>query len=178
VNRASIVSILSAACDDVVRQLARVPLPHWNESVFRFLIVRRLRADKPNIRCETEWHRIDLVLFDPQGATLLELKFFSAMPLVDHAGRVLRTKGSPGKKNYREYQDVIKKLRTIRHRKWITDCGRVASAHLLLAYSDSFESYYDGIAESDAIARVSPILKRTPVGQDSNLTCKLITVRI
>lgn len=182
---ASLVAALSAACADVLRDLARVPLAHWNESVFRFVIVRRLLADMPNLDCRTEWNRVDLVLPGPEGATLLELKFFSSQPLCDKTGRVLRMKGGPSRKNFNEYQAAIEKLRTIRRSSWTTACGGVASAHLLLAYSDSvttskptFGSYYDGIAAGGPIASVCTILERAPGCQDSYLTCKLITVDV
>jgi hypothetical protein len=182
---ASLIAVLSAACADVLHELARVPLAHWNESVFRFFIVQRLLADMPNLDCRTEWHCIDLVLFDPEGATLLELKFFSSQPLCDKTGRVLRMKGVPGNKNLNEYKAAIEKLRTIRRSAWITDCGDVASAYLLLAYSDSvttskptFGSYYDGIAAGGPIASVRTILERAPGCQDSYLTCNLITVDV
>jgi hypothetical protein len=122
-NRKLLISVLSRACNDVVRELQRVPLEGWNESVFRFFVVQRLRKDAARVRCETEWHRIDLVLFDRHGATLLELKFFTAMPLRDYKRNKVRMKGGPSKKNYREYESAIEKLRTIRRRKWIADCG-------------------------------------------------------
>ncbi len=159
-------------------ELARVPPPHWNESVFRFFIVRRFLADMPKLECETECNKIDLVFPSPEGLVLLELKFFDSRPMKT---------GGPTRKNFWEYEDNIEKLRTIRDKAWISTHGGVAHAHLLLAYFDpvttnkrkrTYGSYYDGIAPGGPISSVRTILERAPVGQGSCLTCKLITVDV
>jgi hypothetical protein len=64
-----------------------VPSVHWNESVFRFNLVRHLLAQNAGLDCRTEWNRVDLVIQLPEGATLVELKFYAAQPTlcVGHA---------------------------------------------------------------------------------------------
>ncbi len=179
----SLTKVLTLACDDVLRELANVPSEHWNESVFRFFIVRQL-LKIPDIDCRSEWNRVDLVIQSPRGATLLELKFFTSQPLRDQAGKTIRMKGRPSPKNYGEYENALKKLRSAREAKWIRFCDGVASAHLLLAYIDpvmtnkpTYGSHYDSIAAGDGFASVHTILERVPVAIESCLTCKLITVQ-
>jgi len=138
----------------------------------------------PELDCRTEWNHLDLVLFQPKGATLIELKFFAANSLCDYTGKKLRMKGGPSKKNFDEYECAIEKLRTVRNAKWIMQCGDIASAHLLLAYVDSQDSaktfgrMYDGIASDRTIRSVRTIRDRVLVRPELNFTCKLITVNV
>ena len=61
---------LEATCADLPTEVGLVPLEYWNESVFRFLLIRHMRAIAPDTVCWTEWNRVDLVLPGPAGATL------------------------------------------------------------------------------------------------------------
>lgn len=183
--RESLIEILAAAAEDVVRELSHVPIAHWNEDVFRFFIVRRFIAEMPKVDCRTEWNRIDLVFPSLEGALLLELKFFDSRPHSDHTGALLRIKGGPSGKNAAEFHEAIQKLRGIRRKPWIAECGGVASAHLLLAYFDpirpkpgssTYGSYYSDIGIGDGISWVHVIQENTRIGEELQFNCKLITV--
>ncbi len=176
---------LTAACEDVVDELQHVPLPHWTESVFRFFLVRRLLEMSDIINCQTEWSRIDLVLCEPASTSFIELKFFASRSLERSDGSFLQWKGGPGRKNRDEFDDVIRKLSTIRTRpegiRWgkNIDAGFVVLAYADPAYSGTrptFGGIYDALSEGDKIRSIMTILDHVPAGNDSLITCKLIEV--
>ena len=99
-SRSVIAAALREACTEMLDELPTVPLAHWNESVFRYLVVRRLLAAEPIVQCMTEWNRVDLLLPGPAGAVLVEVKFFGIQSLRGFEGKVLRSKGGPSAQNY------------------------------------------------------------------------------
>ena len=63
-SRVDVRKVLKDTWTDFARELKGTPLPHFNESVFRFLFVRSLLRRYPTVRCETEWKRMDLLFLD------------------------------------------------------------------------------------------------------------------
>ena len=87
---------LARTCSALPTEVLTVPLEHWDESVFRWLLIRHVLALAPGgTPCWSEWHRVDLVLPSPFGATLIELKFFAHRLLRNHSPRIVRMKGGP-----------------------------------------------------------------------------------
>ena len=162
--------------------MQRVPPAHWNESVFRFFLVRRLLSAAPTVDCRTEWNRVDLVFPDPDGAALVEVKFFATQPLSDHTGRLIRMKGGPSAQNHQEYEAVLEKLRLSRRADWAPSCGGVAEAYLVLAYEDAigarytYASHYDAVEPSGPVRFIQQIVQRAPIGGDAVFTCKLLMI--
>jgi hypothetical protein len=135
-SRSVIAAALRETCSDMLAEVQCVPLAHWNESVFRFFLVRRLLTVKPVITCMTEWNRVDLLLPGPDGGILIEVKFFGIQPLRDSSGQFLRSKGGPSAKNVREYKQVIEKIRAFGRASWRSDCGGIGGGFLVLTYAD------------------------------------------
>jgi len=165
--------------------MARVPSVHWNESVFRFNLVRHLLAQNPGLDCRTEWNRVDLAIQRPEGATLVELKFYAARPHHDHKGELVRFKGGPSPQNQRELFASLDSLRFARRQAWAKQCGQIIDAYLVLVYLDprepnrrrTFASYYDAIeAPNERVSRVWTVLRATPTADGRLFTCKLLEV--
>lgn len=178
---------LAQACSVLPAEIRSVPLEHWNESVFRFLLVRQLLSLAPDTSCWSEWNRVDLVLSAPTGATLVEIKFYTHGEIRDHAGRVLRSKGGPSKKNVLEFNASLATLADSANMPWAVSCGGVAAAFLVLAYfdpvqaskgKDSFAKHYGHLLAGGPIVAVDTIVQEIPVGESMAFTCKLIEVRI
>jgi hypothetical protein len=151
-----IASSLRIAWTDLVEGLEQVPLPLWNESVFRFLFIRSLLKTNPVIDCETEWERHDLLILLDKAAVLVEFKFFQ-----DRLGRSIndkrRRKGGAGVQNFREFCEAAEKLaaRMVLPTPQIGQ-SQLVGAFLILAYADredqlphqnrhSFSDFYDEV---------------------------------
>src|SRR5688572_28687951 len=104
-----ILSGVQGAWDDLIRDLEHVPLPLWNESVFRFLFIKSLLRVNPAIDCETEWQRHDLLVSLEDAAVLVEFKFFQNR-LGRSDGDKRRAKGGEGVQNFREFCEAAEKL--------------------------------------------------------------------
>ena len=174
---------LSRACSALPTEVRGVPLEHWNESTFRFLLVRHLLAAAPGTACWSEWHRVDLVLPASLGAALVELKFFAHQPLRDHSDRVLRMKGGPSAQNVREFEAAIETLAGSRAKHWAHACGGIAAGYVVLAYCDpaitsgqrTYSSHYGKLRPQGRIASIETIVEELPLADDAIFTCKLLT---
>ncbi|MFM7074226.1 MAG: hypothetical protein ACKO38_20755 [Planctomycetota bacterium] len=125
---------------DLAHEIRRTPLPHYNESVFRFMFVRSLLSRYPDVRCETEWKRMDLVFFDISGPTVVEFKFYIHNAHRDFLGRERYFKGGAGEKNFGEFCSCVAKLAQLDTHKWGRDHGAaIKNRYLLLAYADAKE---------------------------------------
>ena len=134
-----IVSALQGAWKDLVRDLEHVPLPLWNESVFRFSFIRSLLQANPSIYCETEWEHHDLLISIDGMAVIVEFKFFqSRRGIVSPEGR--RAKGGAGVQNFREFCEAAEKLSLrVANPALGATTLRLGSAFLIIAYADSRE---------------------------------------
>jgi hypothetical protein len=176
---------LSSTCHNLPNELQAVPLQFWNESVFRYFLVRELRLLAPELKCWSEWNRIDLVLLGDAGSTLIEIKFFTHRDREDLAGKVLARKGGPSPHNYFEFQKSLKTLADATKSKWVQHCGGVSSAFFVLVYIDpiclqkrrTYDSFYGNIACGDLITNIEILAERISLAQDHQMTCKLLTVQ-
>ena len=177
---------LARACAVLPAERGSVPLDHWNESVFRWLLIRHLLAGAPGTPCWSEWHRVDLVIPSTSGATLVELKFFAHRPLRDHSGRVVRLKGGPSDHNVGEFWASIDTLANSAARHWARACGGISAGYFVLAYCDpvrisgqpTYGSYYKKLKPEARILSIEPIVEELPLDTDTAFTCQLLTVRI
>ncbi len=177
---------LGRACSALPIEVRAVPLEHWNESIFRFLLVRHILAAAPGTPCWSEWHRVDLVLPASSGATLVELKFFAHQPLRDHSDGVLRMKGGPSAQNVREFEAAIQSLAGSRAKHWATACGGIAAGYVVLAYCDpaiagaqrTYRSHYGNLRAHGQIASVETIVEELPLPKEAIFTCKLLALHL
>lgn len=185
-SRSVIAAALRQTCTEMLNELPNVPLAHWNESVFRYFLVRRLLAAEPVVQCMTEWNRVDLLLPGPAGGVLVEVKFFGIQSLCDSKGKVLRSKGGPSTQNYREYEEVVDKIRAADRAPWRSDCGGIAGGFLVLTYADplnpsgarTYSSYYDALMPGGHIVAIESIVERAPAGTGFQFTCKLLEIAV
>jgi hypothetical protein len=121
-------------------ELTDTPLPHFSESVFRFMFVRTLLRRYQEVRCETEWNRIDLMFIDSQGPSVIEFKFYVHNRHRDLQGVCRHWKGGAGDRNFREFCKCIKDLVDLDHASWGRDSGKaIKNRYLILAYTNTHE---------------------------------------
>jgi hypothetical protein len=176
---------LKRTCSAMLTEVQNVPLEHWNEAVFRWLLIRHLREVAPETQCWQEWNRVDLVLPALSGATLIELKFFARRRLHELHGR-LRMKGGPSEKNVREFWASVENLATSAARPWAFAYRGVLTGYLVLAYCDpaggnvprTFGLDYDNLQPKEPIASIETITDRLHLDTHTVLTCKLLSVHI
>ena len=183
--RSRLTGALRSTCEEFLAEVKHLPIDHWNESVFRFCLVRQLLARNSNIECWTEWNRVDLVLPASGGAVSVEMKFFTTLPTLDNEGKLLGWKGAPGRKNFAEYQDVVAKLRRARNEPWAMDCSGVSTCFLVLAYADrkrskragTYGAYYDSIRTKTPVVSIRTFADHVAIGGENEFTCKLLEVK-
>lgn len=148
-------------------ELVETPLPHFNESVFRFLFVRSLLRKYPNARCETEWKRCDLLFFDSIGPTVVEFKFYVHNYHRSLSGKTQYRKGGAGEKNFDEFCRCVEKLSALDSQKWGKDYGsHIKNRFLILAYADaeehdgrkSYGAWYDSLSLPDRITNSTEVV--------------------
>lgn len=141
-NQIDFCGVLREAWIDFAEELKRVPLSHFNESVFRYIFVRRMLQKHPEVGCDTEWHRIDLLFVDSTGPSFVEFKFYVRNHVVDLQGKTRHAKGRAGKKNFKEFCDCINKLVSIDEQKWRkSEIGGFSRRYLVLTYADADDVY-------------------------------------
>jgi len=98
--------------NDLCCQVNEKTFRHINESVYRYLFIKHLPE---GIGVEDEWHRIDLLLHDPEFQYPIEFKLYDTRPLfligMDEQGK----KGGAGNKNFQEFLNSAKKLAELRN---------------------------------------------------------------
>lgn len=141
-NQIEFCGVLRDAWSDFGEELKFVPLSHFTESVFRYIFVRRMLQKHPEVRCDTEWHRIDLLFVDSTGPSLVEFKFYVRNHVIDLQGKTRHAKGRAGKKNFKEFCDCIDKLVAIDEQKWRkAEIGSFSHKYLVLVYADADDVY-------------------------------------
>lgn len=171
-------------CFTLQDEANRIEPDHWNESVFRYHIIRNLIEMHPKLDCRTEWKKIDLMIPAEDGVVLVELKFYSRRPTRDHEYKLLGWKGGAGAKNYRESLAVLEKLAENVGNQVGHLVNAIAGRVLVLAYLDhvdqgrvkTFGSYYEHISTEMYVTNVTKIAKEIPVGGSLVLSCLIIEV--
>jgi hypothetical protein len=178
VLRDALIAAVRATCNECCREVAHVPLAYWNESVFRFFLVRHLLTIAPTVHLHCEWNRVDLAFEDGDGVTLVEIKFYP------YRGLDLASKGGPSKQNFREFEKVVLKLESAAQSSWGLKCGRIVASFLVLVYVDpidpqgrpTFGKYYDDLKPIESMHAVHPIVHRSSIAVEAHLTCKLLEI--
>ncbi|HXJ93866.1 MAG TPA: hypothetical protein VMT20_13530 [Terriglobia bacterium] len=169
-------SALQRTCD----RLDKLPeelLPLLNESVLRFFFVQSLLKGHQNCKLQQEWHRFDLLVQHKRQNILVEFKFYCRPVGTSLTGDHRWPKGGPGKKNFKEFINCVKKLASIDKCKWRTiDKGKIDGRYLVLAYlNDSgYKRYY---APLDYPPRLRAFVEENGERIFGNMACRLIEIR-
>lgn len=158
---AALTNALKETFEELQSEIADMPLPLWNESVFRYFLARNIqKKHKDSMHIACEWHGVDLAIAFEGDVTAVEIKFWMLGNLIDGTGMThpltYRKAGGPGKKNKQEFDEVIEKLKAITARPW---GNKINAAFLVLVYADpvsattkkTFGSCYDLIEANPSI---------------------------
>jgi hypothetical protein len=144
-----------------------------DESTFRSLVLAEIKKQRPDVRCQIEWLKFDLLVQAPEEVAVVEFKFYFPARRILPDGTWVGWKGWAGPKNEQEFAACLRKLKT-------TDLPGIQSRYLVLAYSrislaplknKSFPDSYDDLTKfgiSDAVT------VHQPAARDA--TCYLIKV--
>lgn len=176
---ASLEQALEKTCDEVIESLSITPMQYWNESVFRYFLVRNLWLTRQGLVSDVEWKRWDLILQHPLRVKIpVEIKFWC------HHGERKVQRGGPSKQNENEFLAVIDKLHNARNSISLNK-DRIESAWLVLVYADlkqprpqSFGKYYDDLSMYLHLKQTLPIRNQVDCETNTVLTCKLIEIEL
>ncbi|NLC93523.1 MAG: hypothetical protein GX677_08700 [Treponema sp.] len=91
----------------LVKDVDKQSVQHWNESVFRYILTKELGMQ----HCYAEWKRIDLIFDSDSDKSIgIELKFYRAVSTENSKMITQGLKGSAGKKNTEEFINSWNKL--------------------------------------------------------------------
>lgn len=182
----ALTTALKETFEELQREIADMPLPLWNESVFRYFLARNIqKRHKDSMHIACEWHGVDLAIASKGDVTAVEIKFWMLGNLMNGSGTAhpltYRKAGGPGKKNKKEFDDVIKKLETIAQKPW---GNKINAAYLVLVYADPsaatakamFGRYYDSLGVNPSIRAERLIHTKWNVDHSRLLTCKLLDI--
>lgn len=172
---------LKATCEELLEDVKQIPIRFWNESVFRYHLLRRIHKDDPSLLHDVEWKRWDFVLRDGQDWIPVELKFWC------HCGDREKQRGGPSKQNQKEFKEVLEKLCSARRSGTFPD-SNVSHAFLILVYVDpigperkkTFGAAYDDLTLFNQSMGTLPrvVLERVECEANTHLTCKLIETKL
>ena len=124
-------------------------------------------------RCQTEWHRVDLLVQTGAQNAVIEFKFYWDRPTLRLDGIPSHLKGGAGPKNFGEFQGCVRKLHRLRH-------DGIHRKYLVLVYARtstrkrrySYALSYDGLKPKGWVKMAKTI--RHSVARQ--VACKLIEV--
>jgi hypothetical protein len=171
--------VLEKAWAAVSREIPKTPLPFWSESVFRFYVIQALLREKSDWLCQKEWRSVDLLVEKDGVRVPIEFKFYVHSSCSD--GPVTWRKGGPSMKNYREFCECVKKLKSFgRESPPTSSHGKIAHRLLLLVYehrsshkTTKYADYYD---REHSGLRLERSLSPIPCGDTGELRCCLYEV--
>lgn len=142
---------LERATGTLTKELEIAPLRNLNESVFRHHFLMSAYTLHPDIECQTEWKRIDLLLQREGQNHAIEFKFYGDGTAHNLDGSRWWRKGGPGKKNRDEFFACVEKLANLEQRDYIrNEKAPITDKHLILGYHiDSCSSSYRTIIYPD-----------------------------
>ncbi|SRR6266550_5993867 len=152
--------VCNAAWEDFKTELCSVPLPLWNESVFRYFFVKQLRHACPDAKCQMEWNRFDLLLQIAGQNVLIEFKFYHPSIHRNLSGDRTHAKGGAGPKNFAEFTECISKLNKLAQAPWSrSERHPIHKALLVLVYAHHrslkgkgiYRDWYDKFPEEHTI---------------------------
>jgi hypothetical protein len=177
-------AVLVDTWDTFSSELSKTPLPHFTESVFRFLFVRSLLQRYPDVRCETEWKRLDLVFFDDSGPVVVEFKFYVYNYHRDFQGASKYQKGGACEKNFDEFCRCVRSLVQLDTKAWGKDQGaNIRNRYVIIAYADAdgleginaYRTWYDQLKLPENVTQIANIRNLTRL---SDLACRVTKHRM
>lgn len=186
---------LREACKILLEDVKHVPVRFWNESVFRYQLIRQIYSHEPEAVHDIEWKRWDFVLQEVKqngGKQFIpiEIKFWC------HCGDRNPQRGGPSSQNVAEFEQVLGKLQGARKCPALLKAKMdIKQAFLILVYADpiepgikrTFGRDYDDLSRwnSQFGLNTRVIHERVPCEPKSGeqkratqLTCKLIEVQL
>jgi len=150
-----------------------VELTNVDESTFRSFLLAEIKCRRPEARCQTEWHRFDLLVQIDTASALVEFKFYITRRTRELDGRAGPFKGGASKKNEDEFDACVEKLHSYPD-------PTVAHKYLILVYEKTspkrskctFARSYDTLPADPRIRSVMDV----PHCMADTLACKIIEV--
>ncbi|HET6441853.1 MAG TPA: hypothetical protein VFH53_05700, partial [Phycisphaerae bacterium] len=90
---------MAAAIEKMKAHVELVERENVDESTFRSFLLAEIKRRRPEARCQTEWHRFDLLVQSGTLTALVELKFYITRRTRDLDGCSGQFKGGASKKN-------------------------------------------------------------------------------
>lgn len=164
---------VSAALQRLKTHSDLVGLSNVDEATFRSFVIAGIMERCPTAKCQTEWHRFDLLVQGDAIYVLVEFKFYLMRRTLELNGHLGSWKGEAGPQNESEFWACVGKLHDQRD-------AAVQQGYLILVYQRdyplrskySFAKSYDGLAAGTKIGAVTDI----PHGMAETLTCKILEV--
>jgi hypothetical protein len=164
---------LTAALQRLKAHADLVGLENVDESTFRSFVIAELMKRRATARCQTEWHRFDLLLQCDSVNVLVEFKFYLMRRTFELDGRRGPWKGEAGTQNEAEFWACVDKLHNLKD-------PAVHQRYLALVYQKayplrsmySFAKSYDALAAGSKFSTVTDV----PHCMAETLTCKILEV--
>ena len=170
-----LIRVLSATMVRLQEQVRFVGLPNTDEATYRSFFLAEVSRQLPQLTCETEWNRVDLLLQHGSRNVLIEFKYYVERRSRQLDGSLGHWKGGPGPKNESEFWTCVEQLAECTfepiYRKYLILVYQRGSVRGGTRYSYSLS--YDSLTPGSSIERVI----RVPHVMDSLLACNLIRVR-
>jgi len=164
---------VAAAIEKMKAHSELVERENVDESTFRLFLLAEIKRRRPEARCQTEWHRFDLLVQIDTVSALVEIKFYITRRTRELDGRSGPYKGGASKKNKDEFWACVPKM----HHNPIRG---VAQKYLILIYEKtspkhsnySFARSYDTLPADPRIRSVMDV----PHCMADTLACKIIEI--
>lgn len=164
--------VLAGAMRRFSRHVRLIGLPNTDEPTFRSFVLAEIMRRFPEARCQTEWHRFDLLVQLDSENVLIEFKYCIHRRTSELNGEDGTWKRGPGPGNESEFWTCIQKLR---------DCDLVQHKFVILAYecdkawtrTYSYEQSYGRIRPDRNIS----LKIKIPTSRQSELACVVLRVR-
>ena len=113
----SIRSAFNGAWNELLTTHTSECIRHVNESVFRYLVIKKLLGDNHGFKIDDEWKRIDMLMRSEERQAAIEFKFYDSRPF-NHISGKPTLKGGAGKKNFGEFTKSLNGLKNLHQETW------------------------------------------------------------
>ncbi len=171
--RRELARILKATFCRIKTHVNLVGMSNTDEATFRSFFMVELMRWLPSAKCQTEWHKFDLLAQANGRNVLVEFKYYISRRTTELDGKPGNWKGEAGTQNEREFWECVKKLQACTYRP-------VHLKLLLLVYEReyprkskySFTGSYDSLSVGESISRVTLV----DHAMSDQLTCKIVEI--
>jgi len=169
----AIVSALEKAHVSIHRHAGIVGLSNTYESTFRSFFLEHLCIDNPDVRCQAEWNRVDLLVRFPECNVLIEFKYFLHRRYMNLDGSDGNRMGGAGSQNQKEFDRCVEQLYNDRS-------SPVHDKYIILAYEQKapssramgYSKFYDQIDSSEMVK----VVDRVSLSDGDSLKSVLISI--